>query len=113
MRTVQKILSNLNLLEFDKPKVLFLFYGYLQIFDEPRLHRLKMQGKIPEACFLLEFEIVNLLTHLSIDIRLRHQSQFYGSTLNSYYGKSRSASDLIIVKSLRFKDRLKFLNNYI
>jgi hypothetical protein len=45
----------------------------------------------------------NSLTYLSIDIPLRHESHFYGSTLNSYYGKSRSVSNLIAVISLRLR----------
>ena len=51
---------------------------------------------------------LNPLTHLSIDIPLRHESHFYGLTLNSYYGKSRSVSDLIVVKSLRLGIDLNF-----
>jgi hypothetical protein len=55
-----------------------------------------------------EEKLLKPLTHLSIDISLRHQSQFYGSTLNSYYWKRRSVSDLIVVKSSRLRIDLNF-----
>ena len=44
--------------------------------------------------------IINLLTHLSIDISLRHERHFYGSTLKLYNPKNISAFVKIIFQSL-------------
>ena len=60
----------------------------------------KLEGFVrSEIKYDLVINIINPLTH---------EGHFYGSTLNAYYGKSNSASNIIVVQSPRLRIDLNF-----